>query len=423
MTNTEFKIDFFACKNSKGTSILEKVNAFQEHIAKHEEMGLNVYIKPPMLSGSGREVAVLDRFIGKPKQMLMFGSDNYLGAVKSVASVNISLEVIKSHGVGSGGVPLHSGTNIYQNQLEKALANLAGFDETMLFSSGFTANTGAILGLARADNLLIYDKLNSASLLDGAILSGATIKRYSHNDMSSLENILSENFEQYGGGMMIVTDGVFSIDGDIANIPQMINLASKYNALLLIDEAHATGVIGDKGAGTLSHFGVTNTENIIITGSLSKAFGLVGGYITASKKIIDYLRIYARSNMYSSSLPPNICMSAMEVIKYMQESDAIEKVTANSIYLKEKLVAMGYNLLDTSTPIIPVIIGDEYILTNLSKDLFDQGIYVNYIFPPAVPPRLSRLRISVISSHTKADLNRLLSVMERVGKKYKLITG
>ena len=273
----------------------------------------------------------------------------------------------------------------------------------------------------RPGNLLIYDKLNHASLLDGAIVSGATMKRYLHNNMKSSEKILSENYEKHKGEMMIVTDGVFSMDGDIANLPEISRLARKYDAFVLIDEAHATGVIGEHGAGTLSHFGITDRENIIITGTLSKAIGLLGGYITSTQEIIDYLRIYARSNMYSTSLPPNVCASSVEVIKYMQESDAIYRVMANSDYLKSGLRAMGYNILNSLTSLIPVIIGDPYILTKMSKDIFDQGIFVNYIFPHVVPPNLSRIRIGAMTSQTKEDLDHLLSVMETVGRKYNIL--
>ncbi|MFI3314309.1 MAG: pyridoxal phosphate-dependent aminotransferase family protein [Rikenellaceae bacterium] len=190
---------------------------------------------------------------------------------------------------------------------------------------------------------------------------------------------------------------------------------------VLVDEAHATGVIGDKGAGTLSHFGITDNSNVILTGTLSKAIGLVGGYITASKDIIDYLRIYARSNMYSTSLPPNICASALEVLKHMKESDVIDRLMANSSYLKNGLENLGYNILKSESALIPIIIGDEYILTSMSKDIFDMGIFVNYIFPPVVPPKLSRIRVGPMACHTKNDMDYFINAMKIVGKKYNLI--
>lgn len=421
MDDARFKIDLSLCKKSKDNSILGKIDDFQECLRIHEKLGLNIYKKPALLSGCDREVVVEDRFTKQQKRMLMFGSNSYLCASNNEACVNKSIGVIKDFGVGSGGVPLLSGTTIFQNELEKELSDLTGFDDTMLFSSGFTANLGAILGLARHGNLLVYDKLNHASLMDGAIVSGATMKRYFHNNMDSLEKLLAENYEHYKRAMIIVTDGVFSMDGDIANLPEIIKLAKKYEALVMVDEAHSTGIIGENGAGTLSYFGITERENIILTGTLSKAIGLVGGYVTSSKKIVDYLRIYARSNMYSTSLPPNICASAIEVIRDMRTSDAIKRVLDNSDYLKVRLKKIGFNILNSQASLIPIIIGDEYTLTSMSKDIFDMGIFVNYIFPPVVPPNMSRIRVSVMANHTKADLDYFLEVMETVGKKYNII--
>lgn len=416
-----FKIDLQLCKNSLDGKIISKVKDFQQQIKIHDEHGLIVYSKPPFLTGCDREVIVKDHLTGENKKMLMFGSNSYIDATRNKACVEKSLEVIKEFGIGSGGVPLLSGTTIYQTELEKELSNLAGFEDTMLFSSGFTANMGAILGLVRPNNLLIFDKLNHASLIDGAMMSGAPMLRYLHSDMKALEKLLSENYEKHKDGMMIVTDGVFSMDGDLANLPEIVRLAKKYDAFVLIDEAHATGVVGDKGAGTLSHYGITERDNIILTGTLSKAIGAVGGYVSASKEIIDYLRVYARSNLYSTSLPPNVCASATEVIKYFRESDVIDRLMANSDYLKDKLKKMGYNTLESVTPIVPLIIGDEYVLTAMAKDIYDHNIFVNYIFPPVVPRRSARIRAGVMASHTKEDLDYFCEVMEIVGKKYGVI--
>lgn len=183
------------------------------------------------------------------------------------------------------------------------------------FLRGYTANLGAIAGLLRPNHLIIHDKLDHASLLDATTLSGAKMLRFKHGDINHLEKILEANANQFPNGIMVATDGVFSMDGDIANIPAILTLCKKYGAILLIDDAHATGVIGHKGAGTLSHFGINDRDNIIVTGTLSKAVGTVGGYITASQEVIDYLRIYARSNMFSTSLPPSVCAGAMEVFK------------------------------------------------------------------------------------------------------------
>ena len=418
---SRFKIDYSVCKNSPGGSILEKVSNFQKELQLHEENSLHIYVKSPMVSGCGREVEVVDRKTNEVKKMLMFGSNSYLDATGIPSVVEKAVRVITDYGVGSGGVPLLSGTTIFQNELEKEIAKLTGFDDTILFSSGFTANIGVIVGLIRPNNLLVYDRLNHASLIDGALMSGAKMVRYKHNDPKALEKILKENAGQYKDGMMVVTDGVFSMDGDIADIPAILEITKKYNALLLIDDAHATGVIGEDGAGTLSYYDIKERENIIVTGTLSKAIGSIGGFITAKQNIIDYLRVYARSNMYSTSLPQSICAASLEVIKEMRNTDIQNALKRNAEYVRNGLKALGFNTLNSMTSIIPVIVGDEYILTQITKELYDRDIFTNAIFPPVVPPNMCRIRIGVMSSHTFEDCDRLINAFHEIGKKYGLI--
>lgn len=412
-----FKIDYAACKTSPDNSIMAKVENFQDHFRIHEQKELNIYARSPMASGCDREVEILDRHTGASRRMLMFGSNSYLNATNWPAAIERAMEVTRQCGIGTGGVPLLSGTSIYQNELEREISDLLGFDDTILFSSGFTANIGVLVGMVRPNNLLVFDKLNHASLIDGALMSGAKMTRYLHNDMHSLEKVLKQNVKDYPGGIMVVTDGVFSMDGDLANLPQMLELTNKYGALLLIDDAHATGIIGQQGAGTLSHYGIEQRDNIIVTGTLSKAIGTIGGFITASQKIIDYLRVYARSNMYSTSLPQSVCVSALEVIKEFRKGVGRKALEENHTYIRTKLRKMGFNTLHSVTPIIPVVIGDEYVLTRMIKEIYDQGIFVNAIFPPVVPPKMCRIRIGVMSCHTQNDCDRLLEVFSHVGKR------
>lgn len=416
-----FKIDYSICKNSPDGSIMAKVTNFQKQLQIHEDESLNIYIKSPMLSGCDREVEVVDRQTGKIKKMLMFGSNSYLNATCIPSVVERALEVTSACGVGTGGVPLLSGTSVYQNELEKELAKLIGFDDTILFSSGFTANIGVLVGLVRPNNLLVFDRLNHASLIDGALMCGAKMIRYKHNDPVALEKVLKENADQYPNGMMVVTDGVFSMDGNVANLRALIEVAQKYNALLLIDDAHATGVIGEHGAGSLSYLGIKERDNIIVTGTLSKALGSIGGFITAKQEIIDYLRVYARSNMYSTSLPQNVCVSALEVLKEVRNTDILKTLKEKSDYVRNGLRKLGFNTLKSETPIIPIIIGDEYILTRIAKDLYDRNIFANAIFPPVVPPKMCRIRIGVMPAHTQEDCDTLLDVFREIGKKYSLI--
>lgn len=405
-------------RTSKDGSIMGKVHDFKEEMALHEQSELNVYRKHPKLTACDRRVTVYNRHTQQKVQAIMFGSNSYLGATIFPEAIQKAIEVTKEFGIGSGGVPLLTGTSIYQEELEKLIAKISGMDDTILFSSGYTANLGVISGLIRPNNLIIHDKLDHASLLDGTVMSGAKMIRYKHGDINDLERLLKDNSPQYPNGILVVTDGVFSMDGDIAKLPQILEITRKYDAILLVDEAHATGVIGDKGAGTLSHYGITDRKNIILTGTLSKAIGTVGGYITASQDVIDYLRIYARSNMFSTSLPPSVCAAAIEVIKVMQSTEIVEHLKQNAEYLQNKLKSEGFNIMNTETPIIPLVVGDQAILTQLAKDAFDSGFIINPIFPPAVPANLTRFRISVMASHTQKDMDMLVELIIKLFEKY-----
>lgn len=405
-------------RTSKDGSIMGKVFDFQKEMVQHEQCELNVYKKHPQLSACDREVYVYNRHTKQKMQAVMFGSNSYLGATIFPAAIEKAIEVTKEFGIGSGGVPLLTGTSIYQEQLEQVIAKISGFDDTILFSSGYTANLGAISGLIRSNNLIIHDKLDHASLLDGTIMCGAKMLRYKHGEIKDLERLLKENVNLYPNGILVVTDGVFSMDGDIAKLPEILATVKKYNAILLIDEAHATGVIGVKGAGTLSHYGITDRNNIILTGTLSKAIGAVGGYITASQEVIDYLRIYARSNMFSTSLPPSICAAAIEVFREIQETNVVDRLKCNGDYLRKRLKDEGFNTLNTATPIIPLVVGNQAILTQMAKDAFDNGFIINPIFPPAVPANMTRFRISVMASHTKEDMEMLVDLIINLFAKY-----
>lgn len=416
----DYIADLTKNRTSTDGSIMGKVHDFKVEMRLHEQNKLNVYKKYPQLTACDREVTVYDRHHNVEKKVILFGSNSYLGATNSKTAIEKSIKATIKMGIGSGGVPLLTGTTKYQNELEEKLSKLSGFDDTILFSSGYTANLGVISGLIRKNNLVIHDKLDHASLLDGTIMCGAKMLRYKHGDINDLEVLLSQNIDKYPHGILVVTDGVFSMDGDIANIPAILNLVKKYNSMLLIDEAHAVGVIGEKGAGTLSHYGIEERENIIITGTLSKAIGTLGGYISGSQEIIDYLRIYARSNMFSTSLPPSICAAAEEVISNMSGTDIVQVLREKSKYLRTQLIKEGFNILNSQTPIIPVIVGNPYILTQMVNEAFSHGFLLNAIYPPAVPANMTRFRISVMATHTKEDMDTLVQLLVKLFDKYEV---
>lgn len=405
-------------KNSNDGSIMSKIMDFKQQMQSHEEANLNVYKKHPIVTACDREVVVYNRFSKQNEMKILFGSNSYLGASNLERAKKKASEVLLNNGIGSGSVPLLTGTTIYQNKLECLISDFTNFQDTILFSSGYTANLGAISGLMRPNNLILHDKLNHASLIDGTILSGANMLRYRHNDMADLRRLLESNYAKYPNGIIVATDGVFSMDGDIAKIPDILELTKKYNAILLIDEAHAIGVIGKNGAGTLSHYGIEERDNIIQTGTLSKALGTVGGYISASQDVINYLRIYSRSNMFSTSLPPSVCASAIEVLKEIQDTNIVTQLQTNAEYMRTSLRNKGFNILQSETPIIPLIVGNPELLTILVNDAFKAGFLVNAIYPPAVPPKLTRFRISVMATHTKGDMDSFMDILIRLFLKY-----
>lgn len=415
-----YTADLTKNRKSADGSILGKVHDFHKELLLHEDAGLNVYLKPELTTPCDRVVKVRNRYTGQEETKLMFGSNSYLCASNMQRAKDVNARVVSEYGIGSGGVPLLSGTTSFQNRLEHKLADVTGFGDVMLFSSGYTANLGVITGLLRSNHLIIHDKLNHASLLDATALSGAKMVRFNHNDMASLEKLLREYAEEYKDRMIVATDGIFSMDGDIADIPSILDLCRKYGAIMLIDDAHAIGVIGEHGAGTLSHYGITDRDNIIVTGTLSKALGTLGGYIAASKEIIDYLRIYARSNMFSTSLPQGVCAAATEVLDAMRETDVVKRLNENASYLACRLREEGFNILNTRTPIIPLLVGDASTLTAMVQDAFNEGIVISGIYAPAVPPKLTRFRISVMADHTKEDMEALISMIIKLFDKYGL---
>lgn len=416
----KYLVSLVANRKSKDGTIMGKILDFKEEMIKHENSFYNIYKKNPFLSACDRQVKYFDRHKAEEQSAIMFGSNSYLGLCNSEYAINKTIECIKELGVGSGGVPLLTGTTIVQNELERSISELTGFEDSILFTSGYCANLGMVSGLLGRENLIVHDKLNHASLMDGTTLSGTKMLRFKHNDIEGLEKILKENAPIYPGGILVVTDGVFSMDGDIADIPAILSLVRKYKCLLAIDEAHSTGVTGKKGAGTLSHFNIGFSKDIILTGCLSKALGVVGGYISASQEIIDYLRVYSRSNMFSTSLPPGNCASVLASLDLMRSTDIVERLQHNSNYLRKKLKENGFNTLNSATAIIPVIIGDDLKTSLISKDALELGIIVNPIFTPAIPANTSRLRISVMASHTEDDLNLLTSVLIDLFDKYEV---
>jgi 8-amino-7-oxononanoate synthase len=350
------------------------------------------------------------------KRVLMFSSNNYLGLANHPGIKKASMDAALYYGTGSGGSRLISGSMELHRTLEKELALFKGTDGALLFSSGYHANVGAISALAGEGDLILSDEFNHGSIVDGCRLSRGEVRVYKHGDMNSLKEILrrSSKFKR----RLIVTDSVFSVDGDIAPLPDIVDLAEKYSALVMVDDAHGTGVLGKRGKGALEHFGLEGKVEIQM-GTLGKALGSFGAYIAGSEDLIQYLVNKTRSLLYTTALPPSVCGSALAALKILGERpELVSQLRNNASYFRKGMRDLGYPISESGTPILPLILRDPFVTMNMARSLFDEGVYVQGIRPPTVPEGTSRLRITLMASHTREQLDFGLRAFKKIGKKW-----
>ncbi len=353
-------------------------------------------------------------------QMIMMGSNNYLDFANNPQVVAAAKKALEGYGYGSGSVALLGGTFELHRKLETSIANFYQREHAAVFPTGYSANVGTISALVQEGDLILMDMYAHASLVDGATLSGATVKFFQHNDIKHLEKTLTRLRDKFGG-VLIVTDGVFSMDGDVCVLPDLLSIKQKYNARLLIDEAHAIGIIGKEGRGTEEYFNRIG-EVDIITGTLSKAPAGIGGYVTGSSKMVEYVRHFASSYIFSTSLPPPVVGGLIEVF-HILETDLSHKAKLehNIERFAGKLRSLGFNIGETITAIIPIIIGDEPRTKTMAKEMAEAGIFCSAVVFPAVSKTQSRLRISLMSSHTDKEIDRVLELLEQLGRKHGVI--
>ena len=365
------------------------------------------------------ESEVSSWFIVDGKKCLNLTSNNYLGFASDKKLVEKVIEYVKKYGIGPAAVRTISGTMSIHIELESKLSNFKHVEDVILLQSGFMANLSVIPSIVSSEDVIFSDELNHASIIDGCRLSKAEIVRYKHLDMNDLEYKL----KQYSNKRrkLIVSDGVFSMDGDIAPLNDLIELASKYDAILMIDDAHGEGVLGRNGRGIVDHFNAHNKVDIEV-GTLSKAFGVIGGFVAGSKKLIEYLKQKARPFLFSSALTVADVAANLAALEIMESSDElVRKLWENKNYFQENLRKLGFNLGTTKTPITPIIIGDEKKAQQFSKELFENNIFVQAIVYPTVPKGTARLRVMISAVHTKDDLNFALEVFEKIGKKLSVV--
>ena len=333
------------------------------------------------------------------REYIMMASNNYLGLTHDSRVQQAAIQAIQQYGTGSGGARLTSGSFPLFKELEKAIANFKETEQSLIFNTGYMANVGTITALMNKHSVIISDELNHASIIDGCRLSGAHIERYKHKDVEHVEYILKNYKSTY---KMIITDGVFSMDGDIAPLDRLYELSKEYNALLMVDDAHATGVIGN-GRGTAHHFGLTDVD--VQLGTLSKALGSVGGYVAGRKELIEYLINYSRSFIFSTALSPADIGAALEALRIVHdEPSVVDTLRDNTVYMAHKLQAMGIDC-DDETPIFPIVVGDNDRALTLARELEERGIIITAIRPPTVPVGESRLRMTVTAAHSKEQLD------------------
>ena len=354
------------------------------------------------------------------KKVINLSSNNYLGFANHPRLKKAAIEAIEKYGAGAGAVRPIIGNMKIHDDLEKLLAEFKREEAVLAFQSGFNCNAGVIQALTDKGDLIISDQLNHASIIDGTRLSKADKAVFQHSDMADLERVLKEKRNNYNN-VLIITDGVFSMDGDIAKLPEIVALAEKYNCLTYVDDAHSSGVLGESGRGTVDHFKLHGRVDVAM-GTLSKAIGVVGGYVAGKKVTIDWLKNRGRPFLFSTGLPPAAVGAAIEAVKMLMEStEYTDKIWANAKHFKEGLGKLGYNIGHSETPITPIIIGDEAKTLEFSKKLFENGLFSGPIVFPTVPKGTGRVRCMVTAGHTTEQLDRAVKICEKVGKEMGII--
>ena len=365
-----------------------------------------------ILEGEQKPVCTIDG-----KEVINLSSNNYLGLTTHKALRKAALEATRKYGVGAGAVRTISGTMTVHMELERQIAKFKNTEACVVFQSGCTANAGTVSAILGKEDLIISDELNHASIIDGCRLSKAAIKIFKHKDVADCERICKET-ENFPGRKLLITDGVFSMDGDIAPLPQLCDLAEKYNCIMMVDDAHASGVLGRGGRGTVDHHGCYGRVHIQV-GTLSKAIGAMGGYVCGSRDLIDYLYLRARPFFFSTGHPPSVaatCQAAFALLDSPDGEKLIKKLWANTKYFKRLLKKKGFRFEGSETPIIPIHVGDAAKAFAFSAKLFDAGLYAPAVGYPTVAEGKARLRAIVSATHKRADLERAAEILSEVGK-------
>lgn len=390
--------------------LFDKCYSFQD-ARMAQQAGLYPFFIP-LSQTEGTEVTV------NGHRLIMIGSNNYLGLTTHPRVKRAAIEAIETYGTSCTGSRLANGTLNLHEELENQLAEFVGKEAAIVFSTGFQVNLGVISALVQKGDYVIVDKEDHASIVDGCLLARGEMKRFRHNDVADLERALASLPQE--AAKLVVVDGVFSMAGDIAPLPEIIPLCQEHNARLMVDDAHGLGVIGG-GQGTAVHFGVTQDVDLIM-GTFSKSFASMGGFIAGDEQIIHYIKHFARAFIFSASMTPSNVAAALAALQVMKEEpEHVERVNAIASRMRQEYTAMGFDIGTSCTPIIPIVVGDDTKILFVWRVLYDAGIYTNAVFAPAVPPGKALLRTSYMATHTDEQMDRVLEIFERVGKDLGLI--
>jgi len=393
-------------------AIQERIDGMNRRVAEAQQAGLYFYLQPlEELDGPWLTVS--------KQRMLMFASYSYLNLLGHPKIEAAARDALLLYGTGTHGVRILAGTLPLHEDLEWAVARFKGTEAAMTFSSGYMANLATVSALVGRNDIVICDKYNHASIVDGCLLSCAKFMRFRHNDMADLERRLQQ--ANPNAGRLVVVDAVFSMDGDIINLPEVSRLCRGYGVLLMVDEAHSLGVLGETGHGIEEHFGLEDVVDVKM-GTFSKAIPSVGGYVAGSRELITYLKHTARGFVFSAALPPAqaaAAMASLEVIE--QEPERVRKLRYNVGLFLGGLEGRGFNTLNSETPIVPIICGEDEQAYQMTKLCQEEGIFVLPVVPPAVPVGLARLRANVMAAHSEEDIAYALDVFERAGRKVGVI--
>lgn len=387
--------------------------AFDYSLAdEYKSRGLYPYFRA-IETGTDTEVYI------NGKKMVMLGSNSYMGLTFNEKTIQGAIDGVKRHGTGCAGSRFLNGTLDLHEELEEEIRLFMNKEKALLFSTGFMTNLGILSTIVGKNDIVYIDKVDHASIIEGVRLSFGKVVKYKHNDMDDLRRVLENSDKR--AGKLIVVDGVFSMEGDLADLPGIVELAGKYGSRIMVDEAHAIGVLGENGRGTCEHFGLEDEVDIQMA-TFSKSFATIGGYVVSYSPVVDYLKHHSRALIFSASLPPavlGVVSKALEIIQ--NEPERREKLSKIADKMRKAFIEMGYDVGPTVTPIVPLIIGDMDKCLMLWREVTENGLFVNPVVPPGVPPGRSLIRTSYIATHTDEQLDFALDVFKKAGKKLGLI--